>query len=174
RARGTPRTVRSPPTAARWNSWSLPQLRVERFTQRLTQQGEAERGDDDAEGRVDGQGGSAGQKSLCFGEHRAPFREGRVRVSEAGGGQGGRVDEGCGQGERGLHDHRSHGVGQDVGEGDLAFAYTQCFGGQDVFAGARGEHGATQQAGEDRDLCDTDREHDRGEAGADERGDGDG
>src|SRR5699024_5063864 len=54
------------------------------------------------------------------------------------------------------------------------FAYTQCFGGQDVFAGALGEHGTTQQAGEDRDLCDTDREHDRGEAGADERGDGDG
>ncbi|EMF27026.1 cation transport ATPase [Streptomyces gancidicus BKS 13-15] len=152
---------------------SAPQLRVEGFPHGLAEEGEAEGGDDDADGGVDRHRGGVAEEALRLGEHDAPLGDRRVGVAEPQVGQGGRLDDRGGQGERGLHDHRAERVGQDLREHDAALAHTQGLGREDVVRAALGQHRAAQQAGEHRHLHHTHGDHHRGQRLPHDGGDGD-
>jgi len=75
-----------------------------------------------------------------IGQHRAPFRQRRLR-SQAKISERCRVEDGGRDSERRLHDQRRHAVRQDFLEHQAQRAGAADLGGSDVILGGLGDHG---------------------------------
>jgi len=106
-----------------------------------------------------------------LGEHAAPAREGRPDA-EAEERQGGFCQDSATHAQRGDHDQRSQDVGQDLGEHDAQVAVAQDAGGLDVALALQGQDLGAGDAAGVGPAGEAERDDQAGQAGPEDRHDG--
>src|SRR5712692_6198780 len=134
---------------------ALFQARIEGVAEAVTEEVEAEDGDEDGQPREERQPGVGLDEGHIGLEVPAPARGGRLRP-QAEEGEGGLHDDRGGDADGGGHDDRGQAVGQHVAREDPRVALANGAAGLDVLLLFDGQHAAADQTRVDRDAHDGD------------------
>ena len=141
------------------------QLGIERVTQTVAHQVEGQHGHQDRQAREGHDPPGAQHEFAGIGQHRSPLGRRRLRA-QAEKAQGGGVENGGGNAQRGLHDQRRRAVGQHLAEHQPQGAGAADAGRRHIVLGHFGDHRGARDANVVRQDHDRHREHRVHQAGA--------
>src|SRR3546814_9915111 len=161
-SRRPPRSTRTDtlfPYTTRFRSWVGSDLaRVEGIAQTVAKEIEAEHDKEDRRAGPPGHPGRLGEEVLRYVQHGAPARRRRL-LAEAEEGERRLQDDGGGDGERRLHQHRRENVGQDVAQDDGEVGDADGARAFHIVLRLHAEHLASGEADEDRHCRKRSEEH---------------
>src|SRR2546426_2890600 len=141
------------------------QARIESVAEPVAEQVQAQPGDGEGQAGEEAHPESLADHVLAAGDHVAPGRHVR-RHADAEEAEDGLGQDGVGEDEARLHEHRGQAVRQDVTDGDGGIGAAQRTRRLDVILLAQAQHDGPDEHGRARSVYDGEREDDVGHAGA--------
>src|SRR5512132_80724 len=149
------------------------ELRIERLAQAVADQVEPEHREHDRDPGNDREPRRRLQIVVDVAEHRPPLRRRRVLRPEPEEAEARDIDDRGRHRQRPLHDHRRDRVREDVREENRTSGHADRARSEDEVVFTLGENRTTEKPGENRNVYDSDRDHDLVEPGAECRDDAD-